>query len=100
MSNEEINAITERLERIERLSLINAKTILDINEAAVFVGFTVGHLYHLTSGRKIPHFKKNRKVFFKKSDLEAWLCEKRVLTEEEINQRAETYTATHKLLKR
>lgn len=32
-------------------------------------------LYKQTSDRAIPHFKKNRKVLFKKQELEDWLTE-------------------------
>lgn len=97
MSNEEFTAINARLDRIEQLALINTKPILDIKEAATFTGFSVKHLYRLTSTKQIPHFKKNAKLLFKKSELENWLTEHKVLTTAEVNQRATTYTVTHKL---
>lgn len=91
-----LEELSLKLDRIGELALINAKTVLDLNEASFFTGFSTGHLYRLTSGRQIPHFKKNRKLYFKKSDLEAWLCADRILTTEEINNKAATYAATHK----
>lgn len=97
MSNEEFTAISKRLDRIEQLALINTKPILDVKEAATFTGFSVKHLYRLTSTKQIPHFKKNAKLLFKKSELESWLTEHKVLTEAEVNKKATTYTATHKL---
>lgn len=97
MSSEEYNAISERLDRIEQLALINTKPILDVKEAATFTGFSVKHLYRLTSTKQIPHFKKNAKLLFKKSELEDWLTEQKVLTTSEINRKATTYTVTHKL---
>ena len=97
MSSEEYNAINERLDRIEQLALINTKPILDVKEAATFTGFSVKHLYRLTSTKQIPHFKKNAKLLFKKSELEDWLTEQKVLTTAEINRMATTYTVTHKL---
>lgn len=97
MSSEEYNAINERLDRIEQLALINTKPILDVKEAATFTGFSVKHLYRLTSTKQIPHFKKNAKLLFKKSELEDWLTEQKVLTTAEINRKATTYTVTHKL---
>lgn len=75
-----LEEMNEKLDRIGELALISAKTVLDLNEAALFTGFSIGHLYRLTSGRQIPHFKKNRKLYFKKSDLEAWMCDNRVQT--------------------
>lgn len=90
-----LETLSLKLDRIGELALINAKTVLDLNEASLFTGFSTGHLYRLTSGRQIPHFKKNRKLYFKKSDLEAWLCADRVMTTQEINSKAATYAATH-----
>lgn len=90
-----LQTIDTRLDRIERLTLISAKTVLDIDEASLLTGFSKGHLYRLTSERQIPHYKKNRKLYFKKSELEAWMLEDKVLTVEDIESQAATYTTTH-----
>ncbi len=89
-----LEEMNEKLDRIGELALMSAKTVLDLNEAALFTGFSTAHLYRLTSGRQIPHFKKNRKLYFKKSDLEAWMCDNRVLTVDETNAIASTYCRT------
>lgn len=91
-----LQTIDTRLDRIERLTLISAKTVLDIDEASLLTGFSKGHLYRLTSERQIPHYKKSRKLYFKKSELEAWLLEDKVLTAEDIDSQAATYVVTHK----
>lgn len=91
-----LQTIDTRLDRIERLTLISAKAVLDIDEASLFTGFSKGHLYRLTSERQIPHYKKSRKLYFKKSELEAWLLEDKVLTAEDIDSQAATYVVTHK----
>ena len=96
MSSEEFTAINDRLDRIERLAAIQTKPILDSKEAAVFTGFSIKHLYLLTSTKQIPHYKKNAKLLFKKSELESWLTAQKAMTIDEVNQRATTYTATHK----
>lgn len=88
--------LSEKLDRLSELTLISAKNVLDLQEAALFTGFSIGHLYRLTSGRQIPHFKKFRKLFFKKSELEEWLLERKVLTEEEIDKKATTYIVKKK----
>lgn len=88
--------LSEKLDRLSELTLISAKNVLDLQEAALFTGFSIGHLYRLTSGRQIPHFKKFRRLFFKKSELEEWLLERKVLTEEEIDKKATTYIVTKK----
>lgn len=96
MSSEEYNQLNYRLDRIERLALIGAKNVLSLEETSELTGFSIGHLYRLTSHKQIPHFKKNRKLYFLKSDIEEWLTERRVLTNSEIESKATTYMATHK----
>lgn len=86
--NETIQA---QLDRIERLTLIGAKNTLDINEAAIYTNRSVGYLYRLTSGREIPHFKQAGKLYFKKSELDEWMTEERVLTNEQLNREADRY---------
>lgn len=88
--------LSEQIGRVERLALIGAKPVLDLDEAALFTGLSKGHLYRLTSEKQIPHYKKNRKLYFKKTELEAWLLEERVLTAAEIDSQATTYVVTHK----
>lgn len=97
MSEEEFTTINARLDRIEQLALINTRPMLNVKEAAIFTGFSVKHLYNLTSTKQIPHYKMNGKLLFKKTELESWLTANKVLTEAEVNQRATTYTATHKM---
>lgn len=87
--------ISNRLDRIERLTLISSKTVLDIEEAAAFTGYSESHIYNLTSRRAIPHYKKNRKLYFRKSELEEWLLERQVKTNREIMSEAATYVSTH-----
>ena len=88
--------LSNQLGRVERLAAINAKAVLDLDDTVLFTGFSKGHLYRLTSERQIPHYKKNRKLYFRKSELEAWLLEEKVLTNAELDSRAATYIATHK----
>lgn len=95
----EFEKINQRLDRIEHIALISAKNVLDIQEAATLTGLSVGHLYRLTSGQQIPHFKKSRKLYFKKSELEDWMLDCKVLTKQEAERQATTYTATHKVHK-
>ncbi len=88
--------ISNKLDRIEQMAIISSKTVLSLSEAAVFTGYSESHIYNLTSRKAIPHYKKNRKLFFKKSELEDWLLERQVKTDKEIESKAATYVSTHK----
>lgn len=89
-----LQAMNAKLDEIHSLAAIAAKPILDLSEAALFTGFSEGHLYRLTSSKQIPHYKKNRKLYFRKAELEDWLTQEAVPTEADINSRAATYLAT------
>lgn len=92
----EMQVINDKLDRIEQLTMISSKTVLGLSEAALFTGYSESHLYNLTSRKGIPHYKKNRKLFFKKSELEEWMLERQVKTDREITSKAATYVSTHK----
>lgn len=88
--------IEQWCERMEKITLLGNKQILTLSEAAMLTGYKEKGLYELTSQRRIPHYKKNGKLYFKKSELEEWMTENRVMTNEEIHIKAVTYVATHK----
>ena len=92
-----LEEMNEKLDRIGELALISAKTVLDLNEAALFTGFSTAHLYRLTSGRQIPFFRKNRKLYFKKTDLEKWMTETPCASLKDINSQAATYCSTRQM---
>lgn len=96
MADTTLQDLSNKLDHIAELTLIGSKTVLNIEETALFTGLSVGHIYRLTSGKKIPHFKKRRKLYFKKAELEAWMLDTKILTDGEIQGKASTYVATHK----
>ena len=92
MEDDLIATIERRFDRLEALALIGAKTVLDLDEAAAFTGYSKTYLYRQTSGRKIPHFKRNGgKLYFRKSELEEWMLDGRVKTEKETASEAVAY---------
>lgn len=91
-----LEQLNEKIDNLSRLTLISSKSVLDFEETLLFTGLSKGHLYRLTSQKEIPYYKKNRKLYFKKSDLEEWMLDQRILTNDEIQKRATTYLATHK----
>lgn len=82
-------------ERIETATLIGSKEVLTVEEAAVFTGYTTKGIYTMTSEKRIPHYKKNSKLYFRKQELVEWMTQRKVLTNDEINAKAATYVATH-----
>lgn len=96
MSDNEVKTITERLDRIERLTLLGVKKVLTMDEAAILTGYSKGFLYQLTSKRGIPFYKKANKIYFKKGELEEWMLDTRVRTQKETDRKARKYCAENR----
>lgn len=93
----EETTILMRLEAIERYSLLAAKNVLTIDDAAVLTGMSKSHLYKLTCSKQIPFYRPNGKlVYFDRQELESWLKQNRVTTQAEAEQQAIAYVMTHK----
>ena len=88
--------VEERLERIERLLLLGSKEVLNTSEIALLLGISESRVRHLTRAKKIPHYKKGNKIYFRKKEIEAWQLQSRVPTDDEIRSRGTTYAVTHK----
>ncbi len=87
--------LSARLDRIEALALLGAKRTLDLDEAALYTGYSKGHLYRLTSAREIPHFKQGGRLFFDKAALDGWMTSTPVPTTRETAAEAERYLLKH-----
>lgn len=95
MTQELKQYIDERFDRLECATLIRAKETLTADEAAMYTGYALKGIYMLTSGKQIPHYKRNGKLYFKKAELDEWMTTNRILTEQEIQSKASTYVALH-----
>lgn len=83
--------IKDQLDRIET-SLINQKTVLTFEEAVQYTGFSKSYLYKLTSSAKIPHYKPAGKLcYFNRTELDEWLQQNRISTQDEIESKAHSY---------
>lgn len=93
MSNETL--ILEKLSQIEQKlqeQNILQKAVLNLNEAATYLEVSPSHLYKLTSTRQIPHFcPQGKKLYFNRTELDAWLQRNRQTTTEEIEKQATNY---------
>ena len=66
----ELNA---RLDRIERYSLLAAKQVLSINDVALLLGKSVKTVRNRLD--EIPHYYGGNGLAFKRSEIEAWMCQ-------------------------
>lgn len=96
--------MAEELQKVA--DLITAKTIfctkevLTSDECAKYMGISKSYLYKLTMRGEIPHFKPLGKMcYFNRLEIEQWLQNNRVVTSDEINQKATTYVVTGRMQK-
>lgn len=54
------------------------KRLLNIHEAAEYLGLTVGTMYVWVSQRKIPYVKVGRLTKFDKNDLDSWIDDHKI----------------------
>jgi excisionase family DNA binding protein len=73
--------------------------ILDVKQAADFLRLKITTLYEKTSEKTIPHFKKGKKLYFKRDELESWVQEGKVKTNDELQTEAANYVMHKRLNK-
>jgi excisionase family DNA binding protein len=78
------NEIIDKLNSIQMYVMLQAKKALNLEEACAFTGMSKKTLYNLTSQHKIPYYKPTGKLlFFDKDELQEWMLQGRMVTEEE-----------------
>lgn len=90
-----IGALEYAIAEVAELTEAN-KTTLNVDEAARFLKLSKDRIYTLINKRKIPHYRnEGKRVYFDRSELEAWLKSRRVATDEELLTAAATHATAH-----
>lgn len=79
-----LEEIAKRLDRLETLTALASKTVLDINDTASLTGYSVKYLRLLISQRSIPFYRRGNRLFFCRAEVENWMMGQRIPTKEEI----------------
>ena len=84
--------ILQKLDSIEEKIREGTDEFLTLKQAAEYLGFKPSYMYKLTHFKMIPfHKPTNKKIYFKKSDLDNWIMQNRKLSNDEIEDRAQSY---------
>jgi len=83
--------IAARLDRLEALTVLASKTVLDINDVAQLTGYSVKYLRLLIAKREIPHYRRGNRLYFNRDEIEDWMMGERIPTKEEMNIKAMGY---------
>ena len=68
-----------------------ANEIMTIEEVASFLNLARQTIYGLTSRRAIPFYKKNKQLYFKRSELLAWIEEGKKKTQVDFDEDLANY---------
>lgn len=74
--------------------------ILSLAEFCEYTGLTKQTAYKLTSGQKVPHSKRGKRLYFDKERIDTWLLENRVAPHSEIQGKANDYLSKKGLRRR
>ncbi len=88
--------LSNRLTRIEERQVATQEAILKLSkdvwtydDLASFTGYSKSYLQTLVSQGELPYYKPTRKkVFFKRSEIEDWLLQNRVCSNQELEEKA------------
>jgi len=94
---EKLVAIEKRIASIEvklnsETDIHTSKNVMSINQLCEYCGFAKSYVYKQTSTREIPHYKKGKRLYFKKTEIDDWLLKTKVKTMDEIQREATIYT--------
>jgi len=65
--------------------------LLNVDQAAVVVHLKKQTVYQLCTAKKIPHYKRNKRLYFKKSELLSWIEEGKQKTQSELTDEMMDY---------
>lgn len=90
--------IMNELKELKKLTLLGAKTALNMNDVCLLTGLSKSHLYKLVCNKQVPYYKSagGKLTYFNKNEIENWLLCHRIKTNEEIEQAAIKHCVTSK----
>jgi excisionase family DNA binding protein len=84
----QVDTLTELLQ--ETLQNSNQRPATDstdgIELAVEVTGLAKGTVYNLVAERKIPHYKRGKRIYFNRHELQNWIREGRRLTKDELGR--------------
>lgn len=86
-----IESLLRNVSSVPDKQLAPVAEVLNLNQASEYISLSKSAIYKKTSERNIPHFKKGKKLYFKRSELDEWLTENKISTNVEIEMQATNY---------
>lgn len=74
-----------------RMLAITAREAISVEDAAFYMGYDTAWLRRLMNDGEIPYYRRGRRVWFRRSELDKWQLGEPVADRSEIDRRAEEY---------
>lgn len=94
--SQKLSTMEEKLDQILAYSLLAAKNVLTIEDTSLLTGLSKSTLYSMTCKRQIPYYKRAKMIYFDRSEIEAWMKQNRIATQQETERNAIAYVVTGK----
>ena len=65
--------------------------VFTMDETAKYLKISKPTLYGLTAKRIIPHYKRGKRLYFRKADMDEWIYKGKVKTDAEIKDEVSNY---------
>ena len=102
----ELQNMNRRLAALEELIVQSNEVVLDVDGVAELLGCSRWGVYQWTRIPKgqtapaLPHFKRGKRLYFRRSDVIAWMTTYRIESQSEMEATAQDYVARHPLTTR
>ncbi len=84
--------LKQELNTIKAYCLLAAKNVLCLDDVALLTGLSKSYLYKMTCQKQIPYYRPSGKqIYFDRSEIETWMKQNRVQTQQEAEQMAAAY---------
>ncbi|MBR3794197.1 MAG: helix-turn-helix domain-containing protein [Alistipes sp.] len=95
-----METILKELQEIKRYTLLQAKQVLDMDDAVLLTGLSKSRLYTLTSQNKIPFHKspEGRNIYFSREELNDWMLSRSFESGISIEKKAMEYCRNKKII--
>ncbi|MGX5836937.1 helix-turn-helix domain-containing protein [Aeromonas piscicola] len=68
----EILMLSQAIKEMQKIQLVR-KEFMNVDECAVYLNVSRSYIYKLTHRKEIPFYKPNRRIYFKREDVDCWL---------------------------
>ena len=85
---------TQALKGTPEPTAMNSDGLLDCAQAAHYLNLSESYIRKAVASNKIPYVRIGTRTLFRRSDLDEWISERIVRTNDDIHSRAQSLTAS------